>query len=366
MKIYEISKLLDEIAPYKTAYDFDNVGLLVGDREQRVDKIMVALDATTEVVQQAIEQKVQLLITHHPLIFKGMKNITADTASGKLIMQLIKHNIALIAMHTNLDIAQGGVNDCLAGLLGLKNIRTITEKHTQTFAKLSVFVPSTHTQLIIDELDKLHLRIFGNYESCSFTTPGTGRFKPLSGSYPFVGKQQELCAVAEDKVEFLLDKKCVDKVVTALKSVHPYEQMAYEVQDVLEPNTSQGILRMGDLSEAYVAKDFAGFVKRCMKVDYVLFTCPEKVITKVAVCGGSGAEYMLAARQAGADALLTGELKYHEAQAAEEADICVLAIGHQESEQPIVKYFAERLQTLLAANNIEIVVAEQKKTIYCV
>lgn len=366
MKVCEINRLLDQLAPYKTAYDFDNVGLLVGDSNQPVQKIMVALDATPEVLQQAIEQQVQLLITHHPLIFKGLKNITADTANGKLIMQLIKHNIALIAMHTNLDIAQGGVNDCLAELIGLQNTRTITEKNTQAFAKLSVFVPNTHTQLLIEALDKLHIKIFGNYESCTFTTAGTGRFKPLDGAKPFIGTEQQLSAVSEDKIELLIAKTCVDEVVAVLQTVHPYEQMAYEVLDVLTPSISQGILRVGELTNAVSAREFATLIKQQLNLEYVLFTTQDKVVKKVAICGGSGAEYMLAARQAGADALLTGELKYHEAQAAEHAGICVLAIGHQESEQPIVEYFANRLRTLLSTQGVEIVVAQQNKTIHCI
>lgn len=366
MKVWEISELLNQIAPYKTAYDFDNVGLLVGDQQQEVYKIMLALDAAPEVVEQAIAAKVQLLITHHPLIFKPLKSLTSDTPNGQLLLKLIQNNIALIALHTNLDIAPAGVNDQLAKIAGLQTIATVPTQSLDPFVKLSLFTPNTHTDCILELLDSLHIKILGNYESCSFTTAGTGRFKPLADAQPFIGSQGKLCAVAENKLELLLPKERAPEIITKIKQIHPYEQMAYDLVEVLLPNIEQGILRIGKLPVPLTAKELAKKLKQKMSLEYVLLANPDKLILTLAVCGGTGADFIAAAKSAGADALLTGDIKYHEAQAAQDSGIAILAIGHQESEQPIIWHLAEQLSQALHTAAIQISIAQQNKILHCI
>lgn len=366
MKIREISALLNKLAPYKTAYDFDNVGLLLGDGERSVSKMMLSLDAAPEVVEQAITANVQLLITHHPLIFKAVKNITTDNPNGRMILRLIENKIALIALHTNLDIARDGVNDMLANLAGLDEVYTVADNCQKEFVKLSLFAPVTHSKHIIDLLDSLQIEIFSNYQSCSFTTTGTGRFKPLNGANPFVGAVQELCSLAEDKIEFVLPRVSVEEVIGKVKVIHPYEQMAYDVTVVDSPCLSHGILRIGKLPISITASEFAAQLKQNMGLDYVLLNNPDKQIVTVAVCGGTGAAFIEAAKRAGADALLTGDVKYHEAQNAKYLDLALIAIGHQQSEQPIMKLLTNNLSKQAALKDIQIILAKQDKILHCV
>lgn len=366
MKVSELNALLNKIAPYKTAYDFDNVGLLLGDSSRKVEKIMLALDVSPEVVEQAVAAKVQLIVAHHPLIFKALKNITTDTPTGRMIIRLLENNIAVIAMHTNLDIAMGGVNDVLAELAGLQDIKVVMDGCRKDFVKLSLFVPSTHTQQIIELLDSLQIEVFGNYQSCSFTTSGTGRFKPIAGAQPFIGTQQELCSVQEDKVELILPKVRITEVLAQVEAVHPYEQMAYDVFEVTEPCLSQGILRLGRLPAPIPAGELAKQLKSNLGLEYVLLNSPHKQIATLAVCGGAGAEFVELAKRNGADALLTGDVKYHEAQNAKHLDLALMAIGHQESEQPVILALANKLKAQAALADIEIIIAKQDQILYCI
>lgn len=364
MKTQEIYKLLNQIAPFELAYDFDNVGLLIGDYQQEVSKIMLALDATPEVVEQAIAEEVQLLITHHPIIFKPMSSITTSTPTGDIVFKLIKNNISVISMHTNLDIAANGVNDVLAKLAGLNNILTIAERSLKSFLKLSFFVPQAHTTQIVEVIENLHIQLFGNYESCFFTTAGVGRFKPLDSASPFIGTVQELTETVEDKIEMLIPKDRCSEIITKIKAIHPYEEMAYELSAIEQPDKSIGIVRTGELHQPMSAQDFATIIKQKMNLDGILVTLPHKRIHKVAVCGGTGADFIQIAKKAGVDALLTGDIKYHEAQLAENIGLAILAIGHQESEQPVMMHLMDTLQQKLPKGSIEFILAKQSKTIY--
>lgn len=366
MIVREINELLNKIAPYKTAYDFDNVGLLLGDGERQVKKIMLALDVAPEVVEQAVAEKVQLLITHHPLIFKPMKKITADDPVGKMILRLIENNIAVIAVHTNWDIATHGVNDILANLVELDNIRVASDVYNKDFVKLNLFVPTTHTKQIIELLDSLQIKIFGNYQSCSFTTEGTGRFKPLVGAKPFVGTEQELSSVAEERIELVMPRSRVHEVLNQVKAVHPYEQMAYDVMTVEQPCAEHGLMRIGDVPEPMDAMELAEHIKEVLNLEYAFVSHPEKPVGKLAVCGGAGADFIEAAKRAGADALLTGDIKYHEAQSAKYLDLAVIAIGHQESEETAMYWLANMLQKQASLKNIKIMMAKQEQILYFV
>lgn len=359
MQVDNILKLLNEkIAPAKLAYEYDNVGLLIGDKNTVVTKILLALDISDEVITQAIEQNAQLIITHHPLIFKPIKNILADDRTGKLIQRLIKHDISYIAMHTNLDRAPQGVNDTLAGLFELSDCRTIVETQLNHNIKFAVYVPRTHTGQIIAVLERLNITLGGNYSACSFSFGGVGRFKPNDKAQPYIGAVDKLTSVEEEKIEFLLPKTRLEETLVAIKAVHPYEEIAYEVQDVLNCQEKIGILRIGKLTATTTAEQLAHKIKNILGLTGVKLSGKNKQISTVAVCGGSGSSLLSLAKSSGADILVTGDVGYHDAQTAQGLDIALLDIGHQESELPVLKTLALRLTAMLP--DIPITIAKEQ------
>ena len=359
MQVNNILKLLNEqIAPAKLAYDYDNVGLLVGDKQTIVTKILLALDISDEVITQAIEQKVQLIITHHPLIFKPLKNILADDRTGKLVQRLIKNDISYIAMHTNLDRAPQGVNDTLASLFELNDCRTIVDAQLNNNIKFAIYVPRTHTEQIITVLEQLNITIGGNYSACSFSHSGIGRFKPNSKAKPYIGNAGTLTSVEEDKIEFLLPKARMQDTLAAIKAAHPYEEPAYEVQDVLNCQDKIGILRIGKLTTTLTAEQLAHKIKGILGLKAVKLSGKYKQVLTVAVCGGSGSSLLSLAKTHGADILVTGDVGYHDAQTAQGLDIALMDIGHQESELPVLQTLSERLTVMLP--DIPITIAREK------
>ena len=363
MKVKDIYQVLDKIAPFDTAYDYDNVGLLVGDENQTVQGILLALDLTEAVVAQAIATKSNLIITHHPLIFKPLKKIVQQDFAGKLINSLIKHEISYIAMHTNLDRASNGVNDVLAEVIGLENVHTITEEERGSLVKLAVYIPQTHTEKLLALLEEQAISFSGKYAACSFTSSGLGRFKPLQTANPYLGVLNIMQEVIEDKVEFLVPKQKITELLMAIKAIHPYEEIAYDSYEMLTKERQLGILRTGTLNKALSVEQLANILKNKLQLTGVRASNLEKQVSCVAICGGSGADYIKTAIKAGADVLVTGDLKYHEAQEAQNMDLAVIALGHQESEQPVLKALASRLQQVLLETAITVAVAKETRII---
>lgn len=362
MKVKDIYSVLDKIAPFSLAYDFDNVGLLVGDLEQNVSRVMVALDPSYDVIKQAVADNVQLLITHHPVTIDAIKTVCSGNYTGGLIYQLIRNNISLIAMHTNLDVANGGVNDVLANLLELQDIKTVTEGYSSDNVKLTFFVPQTHTEVVIGALADYRVAIFPKYDSCSFTTTGTGRFRAAEDANPYIGAVGELAKVNEDRVEMIIPRASFKDIMDIIVRNHPYEQPAYELSEISYPQTSKGILRIGKLSNTLSTEKLAKVLMKKLDSNNTTYTLPQKEITSVAICGGSGIDLFKTAKQHGADVLLTGEMKYHVAQEACNKDIAIIAVGHQESELSVVGDLANRLRSLLTC--VEVCVAKETPYIY--
>lgn len=346
MKVRDIYNILNEWAPFRGAYDFDNVGLLVGDMEQPVHKVMLALDPSLEVIEQAVKAQVQLLITHHPLTLEKIKTVTRDTHVGRMLHMLIANQISLIAAHTNLDVAQSGVNDVLAECLNLQDVHSVVDKYHNDHVKFTVFVPKTHTESLLEGLNALRIAIFDGYDSCTFTSNGTGRFRPCEGADPFVGTVGSLASVAEDRVEMLIPKERMAEIIEVVKQHHPYEQPAYEIIEVQQPQLGTGILRIGRLPKPLTTRAWARILREQYGFQNINYTLPDKLIQSVAVCGGSGIDLFRTAQQHGADVLVTGEMKYHVAQEACVQNMAVVTLGHQESELPVVGALASRLSVL--------------------
>lgn len=331
------------------AESWDNSGLQLGDPQAVISRVMVALDATPAVVESALASGCQLLVTHHPLIFKALKSISSSGTPGRLIHAAIHGGLAVISMHTNYDIAEGGLNDLLAGRIGLSGCTPLQVTSTQELVKLVVFVPEEH-------LDQVRLallpqtEILGAYRDCSFAAAGEGTFTPLDGATPYIGSIGEQERVAEQRLELLIDRSALGRAIKALISAHPYEEPAYDIYPLLNQGAKLGLGRIGRLAEPVSLAAFSARLAENLQAPGLRFVGdPDSILAKVALCSGAGASLMHAAARAGADVLLTGDVKYHDAREAEELGIALIDAGHFPTEIIMADEVAARLGRMLVA-----------------
>lgn len=344
VKCQVIMDAMERLAPRYLAEKWDNVGLLMGSPAQRVDKILVTLDVTQAVVDQAVTMGVDLIITHHPILFTPVKSIRRDLPQGKLLADLLTANIAVYAAHTNLDSATGGVNDLLATKLNLQDVKPLAVGYREKLYKLVVFVPRTHEEVVSHAIWEAGAGHIGNYSHCGFSTQGIGSFLPLDGAEPFIGRCGTLEQVEEVRLETIVPEKNSKRVLRAMMKAHPYEEVAYDLHELLNPGHELGLGRIGKLIEPLPLREFILQVKKDLGIDYVSASGEqEKMVKKVAVCGGSGASLIHKAAFAGADVFVTGDVKYHEGQDALAAGVAIIDAGHFATEQPIISCVAEYL-----------------------
>jgi len=352
-RVSDIVGITNKIAPQHLAESWDNVGLQVGDPARQVRRILTALDPGRPAVEAAVEGGYDLLVTHHPFIFSPLKKIVASDEVGSLILLAVKHDLSVISLHTNYDIMSGGVNDLLAQRLGIAEAQPLKVTSSQEFLKLAVFVPAGHEDALLTALSPFSPNL-GNYRDCSFQTTGTGRFTPLAGATPFIGKVGAPESVQESRLELLIHKERLSSALAALKSAHPYEEPAFDIYPVLNRGETLGLGRIGMLPEAASAGAFARHVKERLGAPAVrLVGDPERPVRKVALCGGSGASLLMEASRKGADLLVTGDLKYHEARDAEALGVAVVDAGHFATEYPMVEGLAQALAAALLARRYD-------------
>jgi dinuclear metal center YbgI/SA1388 family protein len=357
-RVSDIVGITNKIAPLGFAESWDNVGLQLGDPAAQVSRLMVALDPGPPAVEAAIEARCNLLVTHHPFIFTPLKKITCADETGRLTLRAAKNDLAILSLHTNLDIASGGVNDLLAGRLGLQEVQALKITGAEEFVKLVVFVPKGHEGQLLAALAPHQVNL-GNYRDCSFQADGVGRFTPLEGAQPFVGQVGSPEAQDESRLEVLLPKQRLAPAVAALKSAHPYEEPAFDIYPVLNQGAARGLGRIGALTQAISSAAFALQVKDALAANGVrLVGDPEKQVKKIALCGGSGASLLHDAARKGADLLVTGDVKYHEAREAEALGISIIDAGHFATEQLMVQGLADSLRRAFAARKYEAEVLE--------
>lgn len=324
------------------------MGLQVGDPAAPAEKIMVALDPGKDALEAAIAAGCRCLLTHHPFIFKPMKRVSLADPLGELLALAIKNDLAVISLHTNLDIAWGGVNDLLAGLLGVEPSEPLKIAEREELVKLAVFVPRGHETQVLDALFRFS-GFIGNYSDCSFQTAGTGTFKPLEGAKPFVGEVGKRESAEESRIEVLLRKDDVTAAVNALMKAHPYEEPAYDLYPLLNRGKTSGIGRVGLLPEETTLERYASSVKTRLDAQAVRFVGNAgRKVRKVALCGGSGAFLVRDAWKQGADVLVTGDVKYHEAREAETLGLALIDAGHFATERPMIRGVVELLRGELA------------------
>ncbi len=332
MKIQDITSLLEKLAPPSLQEDYDNAGLLTGSKDWQCSGIIVSLDATEAVVQEAIEKKCNLIVAHHPIIFKGLKKINGKNYVEQTIITAIKNDIAIYAIHTNLDNVMHGVNGKIADMLGLVNTTILSPKNA-LLQKLAVFVPQDHKEKILEALFRSGAGNIGNYSECSFTVSGTGSFKAGDNTKPFVGNIGERHYENEVKIEVVFPAWLQQTIVKAMLNVHPYEEVAYDIYQLDNTFNQIGAGIVGELEKSMDEIAFLQILNNIFKtpcIKHSAFT--GKQIKKVALCGGSGSFLTGTAKAAGADVYISSDIKYHEFFDAD-GRLLLADIGHYESEQ---------------------------------
>lgn len=341
MKLKEIRQVLEEIAPPSLQESYDNSGLIVGDDNLEVTKALICLDSTEAVVDEAIAKGCNLIVAHHPIVFKGLKRFNGGNYVERVVMKAIKKDIAIYAIHTNLDnVLDSGVNSKIAERLGLTNTRVLSPK-SSLIRKLVVFVPNDHAEAVRNAIGEAGAGKIGDYDHCSFQSIGEGRFRANDSADPFVGKANELHMEPEVKVEAVFPEHLKGKVLAAMLDVHPYEEPAYDVliTENIDPKLGSGL--MGTLDKEMSLNDFLKHLKTSMNTEVIRYTnAGDKPVKTVALCGGSGSFLLSAAKRAGADAFVTGDFKYHDFFDGED-QVHICDIGHYESEQFTIDLLGE-------------------------
>jgi len=348
-KLSDIVGIINKIAPQHLAESWDNSGLQLGDPTADVSRIMVALDPTPAVVASALASSCHLLVTHHPLIFKPLKSISSATSQGRLIHAAIREGLGIISIHTSYDIAMAGLNDHLAQHLGVGGCTPLKVTSSQELAKLVVFVPETHLDQVRTALFP-HAEQLGAYRDCSFAASGEGTFTPLQGAAPFIGSIGSLEQVAERRLELLVSRPNVPRAVKALLASHPYEEPAFDIYPLLNEGVRLGLGRIGRLERSVTLAAFAAQVGERLGAPGLRYVGdPAAMVNKVALCSGSGASLLRDAARSGADCLVTGDVKYHDARDAEDLGITLIDAGHFPTEHIMVAHVSDQLRRMLDA-----------------
>jgi len=345
MKIKEIVSALERFAPLPLQDGFDNAGLQIGLTDAETTGALLCLDVTEAVIDEAIMLGCNLVISHHPLIFKGYKSITGRDYVEKCIMKAIKNDIVVYSAHTNLDNAQGGVNYKIAEKIGLKNLIFLSEKE-DALLKLVTFVPLSHSEDVRKALFNAGCGNIGNYDSCSYAIKGEGTFRAGKDANPFCGNIGELHKEEELRIETILPVFKKSAVLKALIQAHPYEEPAFDFYQLKNSWAQAGSGIVGELETAETELDFLKRIKKLFEVDCLRHNkLSGRLIQRVALCGGAGAFLLPQAIAVDADVFITGEIKYHD-YFGHESDILLAEIGHYESEQYTKEIFYSIIKEL--------------------
>lgn len=340
--ISEVVRTLEQLAPPALQESYDNAGIQCGDPAVAVTGVLIALDITPEVIDEAIDTGCNLVIAHHPVIFGNLKKITGTTPTGQILMKAIRHQITLYAAHTNLDHITGGVNSMIARKLGLRHTRILLPLEGKLL-KLVTFVPPGHLDQVREALWAAGAGHIGNYDQCSFSGEGKGTFRGSEETHPFSGIPCQLQTEPEVRVETILPEWVENQVVAALLKAHPYEEVAYDLYPLANKYDRVGGGIIGTLPQPMEERAFLELLKNSFSIPVIRHSpLLQKPVSRVALCGGAGSFLLKEAISAGAQFFVTGDIKYH--QFFEPAGKIVMAdIGHFESEQFTCELFLELL-----------------------
>lgn len=343
MVINDVAAYIEQLAPIGYQESYDNSGLLVGNPSMPLKGILVTLDVTPEVVEEAHQKGANLIVSHHPLIFSGLKRLTGKSYVEKAVITAIKYDIALYSAHTNLDnVKDGGVNSKIGELLELKNLKILSPLEGE-LVKVVTFAPNKDAEKVREAMFNAGAGCIGNYDSCSYNLEGNGTFRANDNANPYVGEVGKLHIEPEIRIEVITPKAKLSKVISGMITAHPYEEVAYDIYPLLNSYIGAGAGMVGELSKPMSEVDFLNMVKKTFKLQSIRHTnLLGKNISKVAFCGGSGAFLIKQAIASGADIYITGDVKYHQFFDVEKK-IIIADIGHFESEQFTVDIFYEYL-----------------------
>jgi len=341
--VRDMTEFLRRFAPPGIAADWDNVGLLLGDSSATVRRVMTCLTVVPDVVAEAVEEKAELIVSHHPVLFRGAKRLSGDTPEGRLLMPLLRAGIAVYSPHTAFDNTAGGINDLLAGKLGLGDVRALRPKPGAAAVKLVVFVPEKDLAAVSDAVFAAGAGQIGEYRECGFRIQGTGTFFGGEATNPTVGQKGRREEVAELRLEVVCPENRIDAVVAAMRKAHSYEEPAFDVYPLrAAPGPGEG--RIGELTKATTLQEFARRVKKLLPTRVVQVVGEaDQPMRRVAIVCGAGGEMLNDAIRAKADVFLTGEARFHDAWTARAAGVALVLPGHHATERPGVEDLARRL-----------------------
>jgi dinuclear metal center YbgI/SA1388 family protein len=357
MNVKAIAAAIENIVPLELAQDWDNVGLLIGDPQKSVKNVLLTIDVTGDVVAEARRLKTDLIISYHPVIWDGLKKITAE-GPASVVYDLIRSAVAVFSIHTALDSAIGGVNDGLAEIVGIvdgKPIGDYVDNPVGDNYRLVVFVSVESVADVSNAIFAAGAGAMGNYSHCGFGTEGTGTFLPLKGAKPAIGRKGKLEKVPEIRFETIVPAEKLDKVVAALKKAHPYEMPAFDVFRLHGTEMKFGLGRIGELARPMRVAQIVERIKKTTGAKAIGLVGNEKrLVKRAAVCAGSCGKIINSVIAAKADLYLTGELKHHQALAVQEAGLTCICLSHTVSERFILKKLAKQLQKQIKGMNIKI------------
>jgi dinuclear metal center YbgI/SA1388 family protein len=334
-----------KLFPFSYSESYDNVGLIIGNQNDTIAGAMLCLNVTEQVVNEAIEKSCNLIISHHPLIFHGLKHIVNDSSKERLIRLCIKKDINIIALHTNIDKMYAGLNNYVATQLGLQYIKTLAPEKG-LLRKLVTFCPSEHAENVRTALFSAGAGVIGNYDSCSYNISGYGTFKGNEQTNPFVGQKNAIHHEAEVRIETVFPQHIQTSVIKALLSSHPYEEVAYDIYLIENAYDQVGLGVIGQLTENMTIETFLNHVKTVLKTPCLRYSeCKRGEVSKVAFCGGSGSHLIQHAISQGADAFITADISYHQFDIGYD-NLLLVDAGHFETEIFFKDYFANELSEI--------------------
>ncbi|WP_020475415.1 Nif3-like dinuclear metal center hexameric protein [Zavarzinella formosa] len=342
--VADFCRYFEAFTPSSLAADWDNVGLLLGERTTDVHRAITCLTVTPEVVAEAVDGLANLIVSHHPILFRGTKKLSGDSSEGRLLLPLLKAGIAVYSPHTAFDNATGGINDQLAATLGLTNVRPLRRHDAERRCKIVVFTPTEDVAAVSAAMFQAGAGVIGEYRECSFRLPGTGTFFGTEGTNPAVGEKGRRMEVPEERLEVICPERAVNAVIAAMRKAHRYEEPAFDVYPLKPLPGSNGEGRLGELPAEMSLELLAGKIKTDLRTGAVqLVGEPTKTVSRVAIACGAAGEFLKDAIKAKADVFLTGEMRFHDYLHAESEGLGLLLPGHYASERPAVENLAVRL-----------------------
>ncbi len=357
--VKDILKIIQNIAPESLAEDWDNSGIQLLPGINEIGKILICLEINEEVMKESMENGIDLIVTHHPLIFSPLKKITSENRTGEIIINLLKKNIMVYSAHTSFDSAYGGNNDYLAEVMGLENVRLLRDYSVTGYYKLIVFVPEESLDKVRNAICDAGAGEINNYSRCTFYHKGTGTFMPNINADPYIGKADKLEKVSEYRLESIVPGEKLEKVLSCMISAHPYEEPAYDVLKLENKINSEGLGRIGDLKQESTLEEICYMIKNKLVIEEpVSFVgTAEKRIKTIGICTGSGVDLLQDAINNGCQLFITGDVKYHDAHFARQSGIALIDAKHFHTEKIFVKNMADKLNKAL--NNRAVVMMSE-------